>query len=234
MSIGKKLVTLGMVACLSVASSITAFAAECSVTIFGQKPVSYSEMADNTGEVWSSRYYVIVVGADRIADSDVTFFNGYAGSTSDLNSNNGKLPELQKQGELFLAPVGEGSYADVDESIFGDHLHINANNYDLVQDIQIVYLPESIPVSSLGDLQKYVINASGSTTSTQPTEKTATWASDDKGWWIQYSDGTYLTDSWYQSPTSSLWYFMGSDGYMLTNIRTPDGYYVNSEGVWVQ
>ena len=69
---------------------------------------------------------------------------------------------------------------------------------------------------------------------TQASNAAATWANNDKGWWIQYADGTYLTNEWYQSPTSGLWYYMGADGYMLTNTTTPDGYKVNAEGVWVQ
>lgn len=60
------------------------------------------------------------------------------------------------------------------------------------------------------------------------------WASNDKGWWIQYNDGSYLTNAWYQSPASGLWYYMGADGYMLTNTTTPDGYCVNVDGVWAQ
>ncbi len=60
------------------------------------------------------------------------------------------------------------------------------------------------------------------------------WASDNKGWWIQYPDGTYMVNDWYQSPASGLWYYMGADGYMLTDTVTPDGFYVNAEGVWVQ
>lgn len=69
----------------------------------------------------------------------------------------------------------------------------------------------------------------------QPVDKGAGyWASNDKGWWIQYNDGSYLTNAWYQSPASGLWYYMGADGYMLTNTTTPDGYTVNADGVWVQ
>lgn len=69
---------------------------------------------------------------------------------------------------------------------------------------------------------------------TDTTNSAGTWASNDKGWWIQYADGTYLTNAWYQSPTSGLWYYMGADGYMLTNTTTPDGCKVNADGVWVQ
>lgn len=61
-----------------------------------------------------------------------------------------------------------------------------------------------------------------------------TWKSDDKGWWIGFADGSYLKDQWYLSPDSGLWYYMGADGYMLTNTTTPDGYTVNGDGVWVQ
>ncbi len=46
--------------------------------------------------------------------------------------------------------------------------------------------------------------------------------------------GVYLTNAWFQSPVSGLWYYMGSDGYMLTNTTTPDGYKVNASGVWVK
>lgn len=60
------------------------------------------------------------------------------------------------------------------------------------------------------------------------------WLSDGKGWWVQGSDGTYLINQWYQDPATNLYYYMGPDGYMLTNSTTPDGYYVNGDGVWVE
>ncbi len=61
-----------------------------------------------------------------------------------------------------------------------------------------------------------------------------TWQEDEKGWRIVNDAGVYLTDQWYMSPESGLYYYMGSDGYMLTNTMTPDGYQVNADGVWVQ
>lgn len=59
------------------------------------------------------------------------------------------------------------------------------------------------------------------------------WAYDENGWWIQFKDGSYLTNAWWQSPDSKLWYYMGSDGYMVTNTMI-DGYTINADGVWVQ
>ena len=66
------------------------------------------------------------------------------------------------------------------------------------------------------------------------TASAATWKQDMKGWWVENEDGSYLTNQWYQSPASGLWYYMGADGYMLTSTTTPDGYTVNADGVWVQ
>lgn len=80
-------------------------------------------------------------------------------------------------------------------------------------------------------------NAPNNVTNTDTTNadsQAAVWKNNAKGWWIQNADGTYLTNSWYQSPESGLWYYMGADGYMLTNTTTPDGYTVNADGVWIQ
>ena len=66
------------------------------------------------------------------------------------------------------------------------------------------------------------------------TASAATWKQDAIGWWVENEDGSYLKNQWYQSPESGLWYYMGTDGYMLTNTTTPDGYLVNADGVWNQ
>jgi len=60
------------------------------------------------------------------------------------------------------------------------------------------------------------------------------WKSNSKGWWVDKKSGGYLTNAWFQSPVSGLWYYMGADGYMLTNTTTPDGYRVDAGGVWVK
>ena len=57
--------------------------------------------------------------------------------------------------------------------------------------------------------------------------------SDSTGRWIENPDGTRPVNEWFQAPTG-LWYYMGADGYILTNTTTPDGYIVNADGVWVQ
>ena len=32
--------------------------------------------------------------------------------------------------------------------------------------------------------------------------------------------------------TGSYWYYVGADGVMLTDTTTPDGYYVDGDGIW--
>lgn len=72
-------------------------------------------------------------------------------------------------------------------------------------------------------------------------------------WWYKNTDGTYIANDWifYDNKWyffdaqgymytgwvqwKGLWYYLGkTDGVMLTNTTTPDGYYVNADGVWVQ
>jgi len=43
--------------------------------------------------------------------------------------------------------------------------------------------------------------------------------------------GAMNSSSWLKY--NGLWYYLGSDGKMLTNTTTPDGYALNSDGVWV-
>ena len=70
-----------------------------------------------------------------------------------------------------------------------------------------------------------------STASTQP-QSTQTWVSDASGWRVQNADGSYLMSQWFQY--NNQWYYLGANGYMLTNTTTPDGYPVNADGVWIQ
>lgn len=56
----------------------------------------------------------------------------------------------------------------------------------------------------------------------------------ERRWKVLLPDGTFLRNAWYQSPESGLWYYMGDDGYMLTNTVTPDGHYVDADGACVK
>ena len=58
------------------------------------------------------------------------------------------------------------------------------------------------------------------------------WRQDNRGYWYYMENsGAMNFSSWINY--NGLWYYLGSDGKMLTNTATPDGYYVNGDGVWV-
>ena len=38
----------------------------------------------------------------------------------------------------------------------------------------------------------------------------------------------------YWAKNGEIWYYLGSNGAMLKNTYTPDGYYVDATGAWVQ
>lgn len=64
------------------------------------------------------------------------------------------------------------------------------------------------------------------------------WTYDYKGWWYgtdeigakRYNDGWHWLDG--NKDGVSECYYFGTDGYMLANATTPDGYTVNGDGAW--
>lgn len=77
----------------------------------------------------------------------------------------------------------------------------------------------------------------------------AQWKRNDKGWWYEEANGTYPTnawklikDKWYYFDgvgymVENRWignYYLGADGAMLVSTSTPDGYYVDATGKWVE
>lgn len=77
----------------------------------------------------------------------------------------------------------------------------------------------------------------------------AQWKRNDRGWWYEEANGAYPTDAW--RLINSKWYYfdaigymaesrwignyyVGADGAMLAGTWTPDGYYVDASGKWVE
>lgn len=76
----------------------------------------------------------------------------------------------------------------------------------------------------------------------------ADWKLNNTGWWYENDNGTYPANAWQE--INGEWYFfdgrgymaenqwignyyVGSDGAMLKNTRTPDNYLVGSDGAWI-
>ena len=58
------------------------------------------------------------------------------------------------------------------------------------------------------------------------------WKQSGNKWYFLQADGTMATSKWIK--WYDKWYYVGKDGAMYANRRTPDGYWVNSSGVWVK
>ena len=56
------------------------------------------------------------------------------------------------------------------------------------------------------------------------------WEQDSNGWWWRNADGTYPVNQWKE--INGNYYYFGTDGYMLANTTTPDGYQVDASGAW--
>lgn len=63
------------------------------------------------------------------------------------------------------------------------------------------------------------------------------WQNNETGWWYTEDDGSYPVNQWKwidgNGDGISESYYFDSNGYMLVNTTTPDGYTVNSDGAWV-
>lgn len=108
----------------------------------------------------------------------------------------------------------------------------------------LVGVASCIMVSGLGALTSYAI-ISGVTLNYQETQarpavytagviqSMGNWVNTNDIWRFKLKDGGFLTYSWIQSADNeNNYYFLDSDGIMLTNTTTPDGYVVDAAGIW--
>ncbi len=58
-----------------------------------------------------------------------------------------------------------------------------------------------------------------------------TWVKDGGNWYYFYNDGWMAANAWIA--TGNGWFYVDRSGAMLRNTTTPDGYYVNDRGAWV-
>lgn len=98
-------------------------------------------------------------------------------------------------------------------------------------------------------------SSSGNSSNNGPgvSQTEGAWLKDSIGWWWCNADRTYpasawkyINNKWYYFnsagycvmnswvQTNNIWYYCGPDGDMWTSRWTPDGYYVNADGAWVQ
>lgn len=98
------------------------------------------------------------------------------------------------------------------------------------------------------------VSGTNATVSTAgPTGATTGWQQNSIGYWYRNYDGTWPANCWQQingywyyfnasgymvanqwlHHTDNNWYYLGPNGAMLTNTRTPDNYYVDGNGIYI-
>ena len=75
-----------------------------------------------------------------------------------------------------------------------------------------------------------IVIATATMASQAMTAMAAEWKQDNTGWWYQEDNGSYPTNSW--KWINGRCYYFDSNGYMLANTTTPDGYTVDATGAW--
>ena len=200
----KGFILAGLAGALMLGSTMTAMAAG--------EPSLYGQPLTETD---NSRVYSVLIpgGANEIQGSALTFADGWSGENiyNSYLTDDWFEPEYQN---VYTFDMKDASGVE-QQSITIYFWRIAAGSE-----------------GTIGEEDKKFILGTSNQTQAQVTDL-GHWESNEKGWWIQYNDGHYLTNSWWQSPTSGLWYYMGADGYMVTN-TVIDGYTINADGAWVQ
>lgn len=70
------------------------------------------------------------------------------------------------------------------------------------------------------------VNPSGEKVSYKPG-----WVSDEKGWRYIQKNGYHAASTWFQDADGK-WYYFNIGAYMAVDTTTPDGFYVDANGVW--
>lgn len=105
--------------------------------------------------------------------------------------------------------------------------------------------------TSSGNGGSNIISTSGSQTiRTASADNGATWVLYSQGWWLKNADGSYPVNQWVKDggnwyhfdnagymqkgwvKVGDYWYYLDANGCMWFSTTTPDGYYVNQDGVW--
>ncbi|MCD8223152.1 MAG: hypothetical protein LUD07_13395 [Clostridiales bacterium] len=193
----------------------------------------YSPVATWEDEENSGHYQVRVYRNDSSVGSAVTTTNTYYDFASSIT----RTGDYTFKVRVYISSSKKGEWIESDALYVDDDLlaQIQSGNY-------------SSASSSSSSTSTTTSNPSSG-----PVAVTTGWRQDSVGWWYVLSDGSYPTNGWLQidgywycfdsvgymrtgwilSANGSYYYCDTSSGKMLTSTYTPDGYYVDANGVWV-
>lgn len=228
--------TIALGICLS--SSMIAYASP-SIAI------DYSVAVTNTGE--SRTYMDSLMGItyqttiNEVSDINATFKINKAG-TSQINV----LSEIQYgylDGDKFICTYtnydiykpnqSNENNMDATYPIFHVEQVQKDLNAGITDRVYVVVVDGLNPNDWTDNFFAYTFRLTGNATTTTPSAQQAEgWVQDNVGWWWRNADGSYPVNAWKE--INGKQYYFGSDGYMLHDTTTPDGYTVGSDGAWIQ
>lgn len=231
----KKVTALTMALGLCLSSSIISYANP-------SMAIDYSVAVTNTGE--SRTYMDSLMGItyqttiNEVSDINATFKINKAG-TSQINV----LSEIEYgylEGDTFVRTyTNDGIYksnqsneGNMDNSypIFDVEQVQKDLQAGITDRVYVVVVDGLNPYDWTDNFFAYTFRLTGATTS--PAQQTEGWQNDAVGWWWRNADGSYPMNAWKEIDGKQ--YYFGSDGYMLSNTTTPDGYFVGADGAWIQ
>lgn len=243
----KRLIAMAVTGLLAIGTTGTAFAATGPYLWYGTEK-TYGEAATQHKDLWESEEtfsgrYAILPKNDTFSfenrGSDIDPSHNVEITWNCPNSFDGDEGKVGLLLEGWLPPKTEKFEFGKEYPVYPDEVKARIDEMNNMGGL-IQYVNDPFVIIKVHDydldwtwwwMVQVTDNWVAPTGSNNGTQQ---WASNDKGWWVVNPDGSYLTNTWYQSGASGKWYYMGSNGYMLVNTTTPDGYAVGEDGAWVQ
>lgn len=236
MRVSKRIAALVLAAGLAVAGSMTAFAQEFTVHFEG----IFSSGLEDTGTTMSSEYENPFSG---------TLYNLYDENTT-IIMDQSKTYGMSGNPSIYWGYLDGGRFVMVDsfekEDFMGYPMYVGIQAdkaYPVINPEQLA--KDKADGSAYSKTYVLLIDGVESTSYSKvclgyffklkqgsAAAGTAEWKQDAAGWWWDNGDGTYPVNQWKE--ISGKFYYFGSDGYMLHDTTTPDGYTVDGNGVWVE
>lgn len=143
----------------------------------------------------------------------------YTGDINGLTSAQITILEREAGNQMHISPTGT--------SVTIDGYNMNGI-ISRIQDVNAQYVQTNTTS----------INDASANTDYSTALPDAGWRLDAVGWWYDNGDGTWPANGWHwidgnMDGVAECYYF-DVNGYILVNTTTPDGYWVNGNGAWVQ
>lgn len=218
-NLAKELAIAAMAGLLTIAGTVTAFAATRLDTVADP----YWDEEDSTVAIWEevddAYRYQVYLYCDESKVAEIKTKN----TEYDFEK------KMTKAGEYTfrVRAIAKGSdYKDGYWSEYSDTTYVSEDFAELMKNGGVIDTVTSGPGAIEGGTP---IDAIG------VVNKGGEWILDGTGWWYKNADGTWPSGGWWQDPADSVWYYFNEQGYMMTGWIDWNGakYYCAENGAMV-